>query len=148
LSLLILAAGFIGLTACDPGISYVPKDWTVTQKWAKSFGKVYIEMDDIGGLIGSKIISPEIIIHNSGDSPVIIEDAILKAGGVGYTAIPPRYEDHKWKPVAPGEIRKTRLYWEFSNPLYEVLKDPVELHLKLKIGTGSTNMVIPMAKRY
>jgi len=136
-------------STCDPGIHYEPKDWekVSVRRWVKSFGQIEIETSDLGGLIGETWIDPEISIRNRAKSPAIIESAILKTGDAEYLARTPRYDWGKWE-VAPGEAQRLDLQWEFDDdkPIYKVLKDPVEMTLRIKVGAERMEVIIPMFK--
>lgn len=145
--LLIGVAQFVLLCACDHGIGYRPKDWSSTQpnRWSSTFDKVEIEIPEIGGLIGTKSVMPEIVIRNHGDSVVELESAVLKTRLSDYAARPTEYEK-KWEPVPPGGNAVMTLLLEFNKPIGEVLKDPVELRLKFRIGKQETELSVPMEK--
>ncbi len=88
---------------------------------------------------------PEIVIHNHGDSVVVLESAVLKTKLADYTAQPTEYEK-KWEPIPPGGKGVMTLLLEFNKPIGEVLKDPVELRLKFRIGKQEAELSVPMEK--
>ena len=147
---LILLAIFVALfsLACDPGIEYSPKDWAKSEerKFSKKVGLIEVEIAPVGGLIGNKDLSPELTVHNRAKLPAVIESAILKANGAEYVARP--FGDASWWTVPSNETRKITLEWELGRPLYEVLKDPVEINLTIKIGDERTEIRIPMVKTF
>ena len=137
------------MIACDPGIHYEPKDWTrVSQgRWSKTFGQIDVETSDLGGLIGETWLNPELSIRNRSKSLAVVESAVLKTGDAEYIAGPPRYDWGKWE-VAPGATQRLDLEWRFEEekPIYKVLKDPVEMILKVKVGDERVEVIIPMGK--
>jgi hypothetical protein len=144
---LLIGVALVLLCACDPGIGYRPRGWSSTQlnRWSSTFHKVEIEIPEIGGLIGTESLMPEIVIHNHGDSVVILESAVLKTRLADYTARPTEYEK-KWEPIPPGGKGVMTLLLEFNKPIGEVLKDPVELRLEFRIGKQKTELSVPMEK--
>ncbi|HBB87810.1 MAG TPA: hypothetical protein DC047_09365 [Blastocatellia bacterium] len=146
LSLLIGVALFL-LCACDHGIAYRPRGWLSTQlnRWSNTFDKVEIEIPEIGGLIGTESLMPEIVIHNHGDSVVVLESAVLKTRLADYSARPTEHE-RQWETIPPGGKGVMTLLLEFNKPIAEVLKDPIELRLKLRIGKQGTELSVPMER--
>jgi len=144
--LIFLAALLI--TACDPGLHYQPKDWSRKESpwFAKSFGGLEIEITDMGGLIVNETLLPEMKIYNRAGSPATLERAILKAGGTEYVGKPSGEREKVWESVPPNETRRLTMYWKFDKPIYEILKDPVELVLMVKIGDELKEISIPMVK--
>ena len=142
---MLVFATLLGGT-CDPGISYSPKDWPKTDevRFTKTFGALDITLRPIGGLIGNKDIAPEISIGNCGKLPAVVEGAILNANGVQHIARP--FGDKKWVTISPGETRRIDIKWEFETYINEVLKDPVEIDLAIKVGDENTEVKIPMVK--
>ncbi len=124
-------------SACDPGIRYEPKGWNKVSesRWSKSFGQIDVETGGLGGLIGETWLNPEISIRNRAKSQAVVERAVLKTGDAEYAAPPPSYEWGKWE-VPPGGTQRLDLEWEFENdkPIYKVLKDPVEVILRVRVG--------------
>ena len=144
---LVLATGFLLLCACDHGIRYRPKGWSSTQahRWDHTFENIDIEMPEIGGLIGNDSLMLEIVIHNRANSMVVLESAVLKTRLSDYTARPTEYE-RKWEPIPSGETRSVTLVLEFSRPIRDVLKDPVELRFKFRIGNEESEFSVPMER--
>jgi hypothetical protein len=137
----------ISIFACDPGINYDPKDWaSADYKFSKSFGQMDVEMPSLGGLIGRKWLMPEMTFRNRGKSPAVLESALLKAHGSEYPAKPFGEGETHWEPIPPGETRRLGLNWDFEQPIYEILKDPVSLTLTVKVGDERTQIDIPMIK--
>lgn len=143
----VIGVALVVLCACDPGIGYRPRGWSSAQvnRWSNTFEKIEIEMPEIGGLIGTESLMPEIVIHNHGDSVVVLESAVLKTRLSDYTARPTEYEK-KWEPIPPGGKSVMTVLLEFNKPIGEVLKDPVELRLKFRIGNQETELAVPMEK--
>ena len=144
---LLIGMALVLFCACDHGIGYRPRDWSSTQlnRWSSTFDKVEIEIPEIGGLIGTESLMPEIVIHNHGDSLVVLESAVLKTRLADYTARPTEYEK-KWEPIPPGGKGVMTLLLEFNKPIGEVLKDPVELRLRFSTGKQETEISVPMEK--
>jgi len=96
---LLIGVALVLLCACDHGIGYRPRGWSSTQpnRWSSTFDKVEIEIPEIGGLIGTESLMPEIVIHNHGDSVVVLESAVLKTRLADYTARPTEYLSPKYK---------------------------------------------------
>lgn len=134
--------------ACDPGIEYSPKDWKKSddRRFSNSFGLLDVEITPVGGIIGNEHLIPEVTLHNRSKSPAVIESAILKANGAEYVARP--FGEASWETVPPNETRKITVEWELGRPLYEVLKDPVELNLTIKVGGERADIKIPMVKTF
>jgi hypothetical protein len=134
--------------ACDPGIEYSPKDWMKSddRRFSKSFGLIDVEITPVGGIIGNEHLIPEMKLHNRAKAPAVIENAILKANGAEYVVRP--FGEAGWEIVPPNETRKITLEWELGKPLYEVLKDPVELDLIIKVGNEQTEIKVPMIKTF
>ena len=133
---------------CDPAIEYSPKDWAKSEerKFSKTVGLLEVEITEVGGLIGLEHLIPEVTLHNRAKSPAVIESAILKANGAEYAARP--FGEASWEIVPSNETRKITLEWELGRPLYEVLKDPVEINLTIKVGNERTEIRIPMVKTF
>ena len=132
-------------SACDPGIDYSPKDWSNANEYnfIRKFGPIDLEIARVGGFIGSRSMMPAVVIHNHAKSPAVIERAILKANGLEYAA---QSSGKGWEPVPPDSARHTVLYWTFDKTIEEILKDPVEITLTIKIGDERTEIRIPMVK--
>ena len=147
LVLLFLGVTLFLLCSCDPGIGYRPKGWSSVQqnRWSNTFEKIEIEMPEIGGLIGTESLMPEMTIHNHADSVVILESAVLKTTLSDYAARPTEYEKN-WQPIPPGGKGVMTLLLEFNKPIGQVLRDPVELRLKFRIGKQETELSVPMEK--
>jgi len=130
----------------DRGVEYRPRDWESldTGRLSRSFGALDIKLRPIGGLIGNKDISPELTITNRGNLPAIVEKAVLRAGGLEHVAQP--FGDKKWVTILPGTNRGIDIKWEFDNYIDEILKDPVEIDLTIKLGDENTEIKIPMVK--
>jgi len=145
-SLLVGVSLFL-LCACDPGIAYRPGGWSSTQqnRWSNTFEKIEIEIPELGGLIGTESLMPEMTVHNHADSVVILESAVLKTRLSDYAARPTEYEKN-WQPIPPGGKGVMTLLLEFNKPISEVLKDPVELRLKFRIGKQETELSVAMEK--
>jgi hypothetical protein len=133
---------------CDPGISYSPTNWSRTDevRFSKSFGLLDITLRPIGGLIGNKDITPEISISNRSKLPAIVEKAVLRANGLEHVAQP--FGDTKWVTISSGDNRRIDIKWEFETYIDEILKDPVEIDLIIKLGDEETEVKIPMAKTF
>jgi hypothetical protein len=101
-------------------------------------------MRRIGGLIGETWLQPEITVTNHAKSPAVIDRAVLKANGLEHIARP--FGDKKWVTISPGESKRIDITWEFDKPIYEILKDPVELDLTIELGGDDTEIKIPMTK--
>ncbi|HEX8177230.1 MAG TPA: hypothetical protein VF543_19230 [Pyrinomonadaceae bacterium] len=144
-AILILLASLL-ITACDRGIYYQPKDWTKEEHpwFTKSFGQLDIKITDLGGLISQDHFIPEVMIHNRVKSPIFLERAILKANGAEYSAHP--FGEPSWESVPPNETRRLALYFDFGKGIYEILKDPVEMTLMLRVGDEQRDISIPMVK--
>lgn len=144
---LIMIALLTCLTACDPGIGYRPRDWTQTKelRWAQTFGEIRIEMDEIGGLIGKQSLAPQITLHNRSDSVVLIEKVTLRANAIDYESKTP-HAGKGWHSIPAQSTSTTYLSWQFNKPIYTILKDPVELRVRLKIGKEEIELSIPMLK--
>jgi hypothetical protein len=134
--------------ACDRLIEYSPQDWAKSgqRRFSKTVGLIDVEITPLGGIIGNEHLIPEVALHNRARLPVVIEGAILKAHGVEYVARP--FGEASWEIVPPNETRKITLEWELGKPLYEVLKDPVELNLTIKVGNERTEIRVPMVKTF
>lgn len=134
--------------ACDRAIEYRPKDWakSAERRFSKTVGLIELEITPIGGLIGREYLMPEMTLHNRAELPAVIESAILKANGAEYVARP--FGEVSWEIVPSHETRKITLEWELGKPLYEVLKDPVEIKLTIKVGNERTEIRIPMVKTF
>jgi len=132
--------------ACDPGIHNSPKDWASAEggRFATTVGLFDITMRRIGGLIGETWLEPEITVTNHAKLPAVIDRAVLKANGLEHIARP--FGDKKWVTISPGETKKIDITWEFDKPIYEILEDPVELDLTIKLGGDDTEVKIPMTK--
>ena len=132
--------------SCDPGIHYQPKENAGMRQWAKSVGLLDIQMTDIGGLIGETWLAPEMTIHNRAKSAAVIEEATLRTKEGEYKGKPFREGESKWAIVPANEKQTIVLYWEFDNPIHKVLKDPVELRLRIRVDNDLTEIDIPMMK--
>jgi hypothetical protein len=145
---IVLACVAIFGWACDPGIEYSPKDWPKVEerRFQKTVGSIDITIAPVGGLIANKHLIPEITINNRGDLPVVIERAVLQANRAEYVARP--FGENTWVTIQPREVRRITVEWELGKPLYEVLKDPVEMDLTIKVGDRSEEVRIPMVKTF
>ena len=145
-----LLAIFVALfsLACDPAIEYSPKDWAKSEerRFSKTVGLIDVEIAPVGGLIGNEHLIPEVRLHNRGTLPAVIESAILKANGAEYVARP--FGEASWRTVPSNETRRITVEWELGRPLYEVLKDPVEIILTIKVGDERTEIRMPMVKTF
>ncbi|HVS80381.1 MAG TPA: hypothetical protein VHE60_01445 [Pyrinomonadaceae bacterium] len=92
----------------------------------------------------NKDITPEISIGNRSKLPAIVERAVLRGNGLEHIAQP--FGDKKWVTISPGDNRRIDIKWEFETYIDEVLKDPVEIDLTIKLGDEETEVKIPMVK--
>jgi hypothetical protein len=147
LNILVILVALLSF-GCDPVIEYGPKDWAKSDdgRFSKTVGLIDVEITPVGGIIGNEHLIPEVILRNRSKAPAVIESAILKANGGEYVAR--SFGEPSWEIVPPNETRRITLEWELGKPLYEVLKDPVELHLTLKVGNERTEIRIPMVKTF
>jgi len=145
LKLLAMLVALFSL-ACDRAIEYRPKDWAKSEerRFSKTVGLIEVEITPVGGLIGKEDLIPELTLHNRAELPAVIDSAILKANGAEYVARP--FGEGSWEIVPSHETRKITLEWELGKPLSEVLKDPVEINLTIKVGNERTEIRIPMVK--
>lgn len=134
--------------ACDPGIGYSPKNWTKIDEhhFSKNFGLFELEINPLNGLIGSSYLMPEVTIHNHAKSSIVIMNAVLKANNFEYIASPFGQENREIIP--PNQTRKITLIFELNKSLYKVLKDPVELNIKIKVENDQIELNIPMVKTF
>ncbi|MFL6230455.1 MAG: hypothetical protein ACJ741_16915 [Pyrinomonadaceae bacterium] len=135
-------------SACDPGVSYTPKDWAnANYSYSRSFDELDVEMPRLGGLIGRKWLTPEVSIRNRGKYPATLERVVLKANGSEYPAKPASPEGVSgWEGIQPGATRRVTLDWEFDRPIYEILKDPVALRMSFKVGSEEKVIDVPMLR--
>jgi hypothetical protein len=149
ISVTIIFGLVLFISACDPGIRYEPNNWSKVPKnrWSKSFGDIDIETVGLGGLIGETWLDPELTVSYRGKVPLILESAILRTGTGEYASRPPRDEWGKWA-IGPGTNQRLDVEWEFNHdlPIYKVLKDPVEMVLKFKVGNEETLITVSMNK--
>ena len=145
--ILAMFVAFLNI-ACDPAIRYSPRDWTKSDehRFSKTVGLIDIQITDVGGIIGNDHLIPEVTVHNRAKSSAVIESATLKANGSEYVALP--LGEAGWQIILPSETRKITLDWELGKPLYDVLKDPVEIHLIIRVGNERTELNIPMVKTF
>jgi len=137
----VLVAGL--LSGCDSGIHFKPKDWIPINnlQWAKTIGTAEFTVLPLGGLTGLPGTGLEMIVTNhSNQFPMVIVNAALKTRNGNYQAV---YWDSR--PFQPGETRKSNILWEFKGPLLrEVLIDPVEVSITIRMAEEQQKLVIPM----
>jgi hypothetical protein len=122
--------------------------------WQTVAGGVSLTMRPIGGLIGETWLSPDIQAKNQAAVAVTIEGATLTCGHASYPADSVRLfsrADSCWVQdtkgfLAPGETRKLDLQWSFQQPIGDVLRAPVSILLKLKVGDDAQVVAIPMSR--
>jgi hypothetical protein len=148
----VLIWALVGLallcSACDPGISYTPKDWAnANYSYSRSFDEIDVEMPRLGGLIGHKWLIPEVSIRNRSKSAATLERVVLRANGSEYLAKPASPEGMAgWEAIPSGATRRVTLDWEFDRQIYEILKDPVALRMSFKIGSEEKVIDVPMVR--
>jgi hypothetical protein len=145
LTLLLVLTGL----SCDPGYYYVPKDWTRTdgKHFSKNFDSFDITISDLGGLVGTTYLMPEVIIENRTKSPFVLTDGLLKANGRVYTAkwTEQNYKNG-WDPIPGGEKRNLELSFDLNKPVNEVLKGEVELVLSVRVENEVKEINIPFVE--
>jgi hypothetical protein len=138
------------LSACDPGISFVPEEWErVENQFRKSFDGFDLKIEQIGGLIGTKTIFFEGDIINRGKkaNKFQIEKAILKTGGEEFTG-DLNLQNNTIEVIKSGDKQHFSIYFELGKALYKVLKKPVELNVTVKAGEQNFELIIPMTDQW
>jgi hypothetical protein len=134
-------------SGCDAGIQYRPKDWAQVSGslyWTKAFGPAEFTILPIGGLVGQWWTGLEMFVTNHSDEyPVSIVDAVLKTKKGDYRA--------SWftqSHIQPGERRKSAILWDFKHEerLSDLLIEPVEVTITIRIGEEQQTVVIPMVR--
>ena len=134
------------ICGCDPILEYSPKQWSKSdeRKFSNSFELLDVTITPLGGISGSQELLPELTIHNRANSPAVIENVVLKSNGTEYAGHP--FGKKSWEPIPPNETVKNTLEWQLGKPIYQVLKDPVNLNITIKVGEQRTEISIPMSK--
>ena len=134
--------------ACDPGIEYNPSGWQRkgNYNFTNNYNGFDLELRGFNGLIGGTnyILEGEIYNQEKTAKKFYVEKAILKANGKEYIGEPSYKYENEIKTIKVKEAQPFGIYWDFKKPLYEVLKDPVELNLTVKNGEQSNEISIPM----
>lgn len=134
----------LSLSACDPAIFYGPQDWSLISRfeWEESFGSVQFKVSPLGGLCGMRATYLENYIKNeSSVEEVCVEKVIIDTGRGSYSA------QVDSRPIAPGQGRNVGVFWEFNEPIVDVLVDPIVLNVTIRVGAEQRVLRIPM-RRY
>lgn len=129
---IVLMTLFMSFTmaACDSGLFYVPKKWTFSgSQWTNRYGVVELRMWAIGNLTEAKFATLEMSIENhSLLDTIVVKSALLETGNGTYSA------EIRMGQIGPGRITHGSLFWDFKEPIREILAEPVALSIILKIG--------------
>lgn len=132
-SLLVLVL----LSACDRGFSFRPAGWTNAgnSQWTRAFGEIEIRTGGIADLIGVTAILPTFEVINHGRETVLLETAVLAAGGETYPARMPGKGEVEWRTVPPGTTRRISPYWEFGRAALDILEPGPTVVLGFREGS-------------
>jgi hypothetical protein len=131
-----LSAILVAAVACDPGVVLAPVDWEKVDsfRWRKEVDGVTLEIGDIGGLIGSASISPQLRVTNRTSDKFVLEGASLTTNGIAHEAFQSGKPDEKWRSAQPHSQARITIWWSFQRPLYTVLGSDAVVTLKCRLG--------------
>lgn len=141
LLIIIIVLFLAALFACDIGLHYTPRYWTLGPDayWIHSYSIVEFAIKTVGGLVGSPGLSNELIVRNHSQNQTIRMLAVnLKT----------RTGDYKGNvniaPTEPQQMNRGFFFWEFDKTIKDILIDPVELVLHFRIGDEDKFLSVPM----
>lgn len=103
-------------------------------------------MSEIGGPAGSRRLAPELTIHNTSLSAVVVVGGRMDTGAGSFGSDPVSPEEEGLDTVAPGETRRVSIRFLLDRAVAEVLIEPVTLTVMLRTASGPRRISIPMRK--
>ena len=143
-----VAVAVAAVLACDPGLHYRPRDWreVADYRWTHSVDGLELETMGTGSLIGSTGMSPEFTVRNRTGSQVQVMGATLRTARGSFESKEIRPGSEKWFTVDTGESKRITVSFRFSEPIHNILVDPVSLTLHILIGGDARDVGIAMRK--
>lgn len=134
------------ITACDPSVTFTPREWTEvsSNKWSHSFGDIEVEAESFGGMWGSPFVNTAVTIKNHSAEKVFVTKAVLKVHDQLYESKPLPTVG-----VDPGDAGKFGLW--FDLPDHKTIRDCLnsdiaDIVLNVRSGESETRLIIPYGR--
>lgn len=120
----------LSLTACDSGLIYMPSGVTFYDGyWHKMVEPAELRVRTLGNLVDAKFMGVEVSIVNHSSLESIGVASVTLETKKGKYAGKVRIGD-----IDPGHESKGAFFWEFEEPVREILIEPVRLVITIRIG--------------
>jgi len=134
----------VSLLACDNSFRYRPREWQAVNEavWSKTIGEVAIEHYGIGGLTGSRGVTPEFVIRNASERTLTVEhvELVTTTGKGDRTRLPS--DAIEPRVVPPGASTRVTIFWKLPEPAIDRLGANPQIVVDFRLEDERQRLVI------